>query len=156
VALALASERANATMIGVDISPAALAVARQNARVLRLDNLRLTVSNWFAALAPTLRACAIVANPPYVAAKDPHLVSGDPRFEPRTALVAGEDGLRDLAVIIAAAPNYLKARGNLLLEHGHNHGPRVRQMMRERGFQQVTTYQDTSSHERVTRGEHRG
>jgi HemK-like putative methylase len=60
----------------------------------------------------------IVSNPPYIAASDPHLASGDLRFEPRQALASGADGLDDLRQIITGAPAHLVEGGWLLLEHG--------------------------------------
>ena len=82
IAAALASERPAWTLIAVDRSPAAVAVAWANARRLRLPNLRPLVGDWFGPLAPG-SLDAVVSNPPYVAASDPHLGRGDLRFEPR-------------------------------------------------------------------------
>lgn len=152
IALALATERANAAILAVDRSSRALAVARENASALGLWNVSFVASDWFAALPTALQADAIVANPPYVAAADPHLLRGDPRFEPRSALVAGDDGLRDLTAIIDAAPAYLKTGGALLLEHGYRQGRAVRRLLVGRGFAQVKTTSDACGLERVTRG----
>jgi len=92
VALTLALERPSARVIAVDASAAALAVARDNADVLGARNVELRLGDWFEPVAGE-RFDLILANPPYVAAEDPHLAQGDLRFEPRGAPDGGADGL---------------------------------------------------------------
>ena len=94
----------------------------------------------------------LVANPPYIDAQDPHLDQGDVRFEPRSALVAPDAGLADLAHIVAAAPLHLEENGWLLLEHGFEQGAAVRQLLLDAGFDAVTTRCDLAGHERITGG----
>lgn len=162
IALAVAHARPDATVTAVDRSPAALSVAAGNAaRVLRQARpggpLRLLASDWYAALDPaTARFDLIVANPPYIAAADPHLRTGDLRFEPATALTDGADGLAALRVIVAGAPRYLREAGNLLLEHGFDQGLAVRALLTGAGFQDVRTARDLAGHERVGRATWRG
>jgi len=94
----------------------------------------------------------IVSNPPYIAAADPHLVAGDVRFEPSSALVAGADGLDDLRVIAAQAPAHLLPGGWLLLEHGYDQSASVRALLAEQGFIEVASRTDLGGHERITLG----
>ena len=96
----------------------------------------------------------IVSNPPYIPEDDPHLDSGDLRFEANSALVSADDGLADLRHIIEHSPHYSRnAQGLwLFLEHGYNQGEAVREMMRIRGFQNVETKQDIPGNDRVTLG----
>lgn len=151
IALALARERPACRVTAVDRSQAALAVAEENRRRLRVTNLALRQGDWFAPLAGT-RAHLVCANPPYVAPGDPHLAEDGLPFEPREALVAEGQGLADLAHLVRHAPDHLHPGGWLLLEHGHDQGAAVRRLFRERGFQAIDTRPDLAGLERVTIG----
>ena len=148
IALALKTERPDLEVTGIDHDDDALAVARVNGERLALD-VSWLCSDWFSELKDR-RFDMIVSNPPYVAATDPHLQSGDTRFEPRHALAAGPDGLTSLRAIIARAGAYLAPGGDLLLEHGYDQAPAVRRCLTRAGFESVLSYRDLSHHERVT------
>lgn len=151
IALALAKERPLARIIAVDASPAALSVAEANAVELKLANILFQHGDWFAGLA-NQRFDVIVSNPPYIEAEDAHLLQGDLRFEPRSALAAGDDGLEDIRVIVRGAPGHLNPQGCLMVEHGWRQGPAIRQLFAEAGFVSVETEQDLEQRERVTLG----
>lgn len=150
IALAVKQERPACTVTGVDASPEALALARHNGARLGLA-VHWQHSDWFAALAGQ-RFALVLANPPYIAEDDPHLTQGDLCFEPRQALVAGEQGLAALRQIAAQAPVHLEPGGWLLLEHGHDQGAAVRALLTQQGFAQVATRRDLGGRERVTGG----
>ncbi|MFT8210025.1 MAG: peptide chain release factor N(5)-glutamine methyltransferase [Symbiopectobacterium sp.] len=152
IALALASERPDCQVTGVDIQPEAVALAQRNAAALQLPNVQFLHGTWFAPVVQT-RFSLIVSNPPYIDAQDTHLREGDVRFEPLSALVAAEGGLADLCWIIERAPQYLNKDGWLLLEHGWQQGEPVRQLLHQRGFRQVATCRDYGGNERVTLGQ---
>ncbi|TRX75364.1 peptide chain release factor N(5)-glutamine methyltransferase [Pseudomonas mangiferae] len=154
IALALASERPAWQVCGVDRVPEAVALAERNRQRLGLDNARFCASHWFSALAGE-RFELIVSNPPYIAAEDYHLGEGDVRFEPLSALVAGPDGLDDIRRIVADAPTHLDAGGWLLLEHGFDQGPAVRQLLEGQGFVAVASRRDLGGHERISLGQWR-
>ena len=149
VALAIARERPRASVLGTDLSPQALALARRNAERLAIGNASFLESDWFARV-PSERFALIVGNPPYVARGDPHLDQGDLRFEPRAALVSGSDGLDALRAIVAGAPAYLAAGAYLALEHGYDQAGAVRALLRESGLQAVASARDLSGIERVS------
>lgn len=151
IALALASERAHWQVTGVDRMPGAVALAENNRARLGLANAQFLHSDWFAALGQR-RFDLIVANPPYIAADDPHLQQGDVRFEPASALVSGADGLDDIRHITTTAPVHLQPAGWLLLEHGWQQAETVRQLLSEHGFEAVQSWQDLGGHQRVTGG----
>ncbi|MEQ9462078.1 MAG: peptide chain release factor N(5)-glutamine methyltransferase [Haliea sp.] len=151
IALALATERSAWQVTATDVSAAALAVAEDNARRLCPGRVRLLSSDWFAAVSGE-RFELIVSNPPYVESDSPWLGSGDVRFEPRSALVAGDSGLDDLRQLAAGAPAHLRPGGWLLLEHGFQQGEAVRQLLVAAGFDQVTTRRDLGGRERITGG----
>ncbi len=155
IALALASERPRWQLTGVDAAPAAVALAGANARRLEISNVQFLESNWYEAVAGQ-RFGLIVSNPPYIADDDPHLARGDVRFEPRSALVAADNGLADIAAIVDGAPAQLQPGGWLLLEHGWQQGEAVRDLLRRRGFIEVSTHRDFGGNERVSGGRWEG
>jgi release factor glutamine methyltransferase len=154
IALAIASERPLVDVTAVDVSQAALDVAEANAQDAGLP-LRLLRGDWFEPVAGEVFRM-IVSNPPYIAENDPHLQQGDLRFEPRSALASGADGLDAIRRIVAGAPAHLLPDGWLLVEHGHDQGAAVRTLFTAAGFLRVTTARDLESRERVTLGRHAG
>ena len=151
IALALASERPAWHVTAVDRVLEAVALAERNRQRLHLNNATVLNSHWFSALEGRTYDL-IISNPPYIAANDPHLVAGDVRFEPASALVAGQDGLDDLRQIIKEAPAYLSAGGWLLLEHGYDQASAVRDLLLKEGFEEVHSRIDLGGHERITLG----
>lgn len=148
IALALASQRQDADVTAVDASADALTVARGNAARLGLD-VRFLQGDWCAPLGDEPHAL-LLSNPPYIADQDPHLPAL--RHEPLQALVSGVDGLDDLRRIIQQAPAHLMAGGWLLLEHGWDQAPRVRELLQARGFEQVQSRKDLAGIERCSGG----
>lgn len=149
VSLALAQPDWHVTL--VDLSEAALQVAGDNARRLGAAVTCLPGS-WLSPCSGPFEL--IVSNPPYIEENDHHLDEGDVRFEPRSALVAPNNGLADLAAIVQQATGKLVAGGWLLLEHGFEQGEAVRTLLAQAGFVQVGTAQDLGGNDRVTFGQH--
>jgi release factor glutamine methyltransferase len=112
IALSLAHERKHWQIDAVDQSIDALTVAKLNAKQLQLPQVNFYCGSWCTPL-PSKDYDAIISNPPYLANDDPHLATGDLRFEPQTALASGTTGLEAYAEIIATAKNYLKDQGVL-------------------------------------------
>ncbi|WP_110655892.1 peptide chain release factor N(5)-glutamine methyltransferase [Salinicola halimionae] len=152
VALALASERRDWQVTGVDLAPEAVTLAQSNARKLAISNVNFLLSDWFSALSGR-RFDIIVANPPYIADDDPHLTRDDVRFEPRSALVAEAAGLSDLAWLARHAPSHLEPEGWLWLEHGYAQAGQVQDILVRCGFVSVVSRQDLAGHERITGGQ---
>jgi release factor glutamine methyltransferase len=151
VILALKRERPDIEAWGSDLSAGALAVAAGNAHALGLT-IRWFQGRWLEALASLPAFDLIVSNPPYIDAADPHLQQGDLRFEPRSALIAADRGLADLASIARGAVERLRPGGALLLEHGFEQGLAVRALLVRLGFLDVASHRDLAGHERVTEG----
>lgn len=156
IALALASERPDWAVLGVDLRPEAVALGERNAARLGIPNVAFRQSDWFAALDREKKAGErfdlIVSNPPYLADDDPHLVRGDVRFEPRSALVAGDGGMADLRHLACAAREHLAPGGWLLLEHGAQQGAAVREALVDAGYEAVVGRCDLAGRERVSLG----
>ena len=152
IALAIASERPDCQITGVDRIPDAVELAQHNADKLVLKNTRFFVSNWFSAFEAE-SFTLIVSNPPYIDATDQHLSQGDVRFEPLSALVADDHGLADIKMIVAQAGKHLDAGGWLLLEHGWQQAAEVRQILQQHNFVAIETCQDYGGNDRVTLGQ---
>ncbi len=150
IAITLALEAGQAQVSAVDASAAALEVARKNAERLGAQ-LRLLQSDWFDELAGECFDL-IVANPPYIAAADPHLAAGDLRYEPPAALCSGADGLDAIRRIIAAAPAHLAPGGQLWLEHGYDQAEAVRELLAAAGLLGIEQHRDLAGIVRVSGG----
>ncbi len=150
IALALKKHRPAARLVGVDRSAAALDVARRNAVACALE-VEFREGRWFEPLAGEIYAL-VVANPPYVAANDPHLEAL--RFEPPEALVSGIDGLDAIREIAAQAGAYLSLGGWLLLEHGAGQDAAVRRILEAAGLEATATWPDLAGIGRVSGGIH--
>jgi release factor glutamine methyltransferase len=151
IALALAQERPDAAITAVEQAQAALAVARRNGARHGHGNVEFWAGHWFAPLEGR-RFDAIIANPPYVASADPHLQSGDVRFEPTAALDGGPDGLDALRAIAAEAPAHLASSGLLAVEHGADQGADVARLLAAAGLVEVACRADAAGLDRVTLG----
>jgi release factor glutamine methyltransferase len=117
ILLALLSELPNAFGLGSDVSPAALLVARDNARRLGLTRAHFVACDMAAALRGPFDV--IVCNPPYIASGEIAALAAEVReFDPRRALDGGPDGLGFYRAIAAAAPALLAPQGVLVVELG--------------------------------------
>ncbi len=151
VALALARERPACRLVATDVSPAALTVARDNARSHGIGHVTFREGHWLAALAGE-RFDLLVSNPPYIRDSDPHLDAGDVRFEPGIALRAGPDGLAAVREIAAGAQDHLKPGAWLLLEHGYDQAQAVREILDQDGYRDCASYRDFAGHARIVAG----
>lgn len=147
IAIALAHECPNWTVVATDISEEALKLARHNAMQLQLKNIEFYCGDWGEAL-PCKKFDLIVSNPPYIAQNDPHLQQGDVRFEPKIALEAG-DGLSELQKIIIQAKEYLKIGGLLMLEHGYDQSEKVQNLLHQNKYQNIMPHKDLADIYRI-------
>ena len=153
VAIVLAKHCSTAEVTAVDVSPAALEVARVNA-ARHGARVRFLQGDWYAPLSNE-RFDLIVSNPPYVVAGDPHLAQNGLPFEPQTALtdgIAGGDGLACIRAIVAGAAAHLRPGGWLLMEHGYDQAVQLRDLLGAAGFCEVASWHDAAGIERVTGG----
>jgi len=151
IALAIASERPAARVIGTDVSPAAIEVARANAARLGLANARFLAGSWYAPVRGE-SFDLIASNPPYIAEGDARVEPAVRRYEPHAALFAGASGLEALGAVVSGAAEHLKAGGWLVVEHGDTQGPPVRDLFAKAGFARVATHLDLAGRERCTEG----
>lgn len=157
VALAVAGELPGCEVVATDTSPAALALAAENRDSLGLAE---RVSLVRGALPPPRHFDLVLANLPYVADHDwPALPPEITGFEPREAILGGEDGLDPIRGLLAAtAPGSEPARLGLdcralALEVGEGQAAQVGRLLNAAGFPAVETHADLAGIERVVVGE---
>lgn len=151
IALAIAKEKPRWHVTAVDRIDNAVALAKANKAANGITNVEIFQSNWFENISAALFD-VIISNPPYIDASDPHLQQGDVRFEPHSALIAEDNGLRDIKNIIAAAPSYLNDHGMLMIEHGFQQKASVQHLFEQYGFHLIETHKDLAGLDRVTLG----
>jgi release factor glutamine methyltransferase len=149
IAVAVAHTRPDAAVTALDLSDAALEVARRNA-ANNGARVRFLRSDWFDALDANETFELIASNPPYIAAGDEHLSQGDLRFEPAGALTDHADGLSALRAIVAGAAAHLVPGGWLLMEHGYDQAASVRALLDAGGYTEVQSWRDLAGIERVS------
>lgn len=147
LAVAIAHARRDAAVTASDISPGALKVAQRNAAAHGVA-VQFVQADWFDEIEGVYDL--IVSNPPYIAASDPHLLQGDLRFEPRTALTDEANGMMHIGRIIGGAAQRLKHGGWLLLEHGYDQSVAVRSLLEKAGGHEVQSWPDLAGIERVS------
>ena len=148
VALAIKQQRPKCRVVAVDSDLSALLIAKRNAVKLNLE-VDFRHGRWFDPVAGE-RFELIVANPPYVAAGDPHLAAL--RFEPPGALVSGPQGLDAIREITSVAGLFLRPGAWLLLEHGFGQEEAVRGLIAAAGLESVTTWPDLAGIARISGG----
>lgn len=151
LAITLAAELPLARVMASDISSAALNIAKINAKQLAISNLSFVISHWFDNVSDT-QFDLVISNPPYIAADDPHLQQGDVRFEPTSALISTEEGLKDIRLLAEQARYHLKPNGHLMIEHGYSQQTQVQTILKSLNYRRIQTHTDLSGNPRVTSG----
>ena len=153
ILLALLAERPLWTGVGVDISPEALAVARENVALLKLeDRASLVHASWTEGQ-PDAAFDAVAANPPYIPSGD--IAGLDPEVsvhEPRLALDGGPDGLDAYRLLAPEVLRVLKPGGVFALEIGHDQGEAVDALMKQAGAGFCRVISDLGTRDRVVIG----
>ncbi|MEM6681891.1 MAG: peptide chain release factor N(5)-glutamine methyltransferase [Pseudomonadota bacterium] len=150
IALSMLCERSNVGAIGIDISQAALDVAVRNAGALgverRFKAMHMSMLDWLKNAEPV---DMIVSNPPYISAHDyADLADTVRRYEPRTALYGGNDGLEFYRALARSAARCLRPGGWLLAEMGYNQGSAIEQLFAA-CFSECVLIPDLAGHDRV-------
>lgn len=149
IALALASERTQWQVTATDFRESVVLLAQKNAQKHKIKNVEIFQSDWFSGI-PTKSFNLIVSNPPYIDPNDQHLSEGDVRFEPLSALTAGNKGLADIEHIITEARKFLVQDGWLVLEHGYDQALAVQTLFKQAGYHTIQSLQDYGQQDRMT------
>jgi release factor glutamine methyltransferase len=153
IAITLAAERPYAEVSAIDVHPAALQIAKANAIKHKVEHIQFYQSSWFENV-PAGKFDLIVSNPPYLSEDDIHLHQGDLRFEPKTALIASQQGLSELRTIAETARDWLENGGFLLVEHGYDQQEGVKSLFGALGYHKMQTHTDLSGQPRVASGQY--
>ena len=155
IACSLVHENPQCWVLAIDRSTEALALCGVNLGRLvpeERHRIRLAQGSWFAPVAGigNIAFDLVVANPPYLSRAEWSELEITVRdHDPYGALVAGETGIEDLAVIIAQAPNYLAPGGLLLCEIGASQGESCRELARRAGAKEAKIRQDLAGRDRM-------
>lgn len=152
IALALASEKKDWVIHAVDYQDEAVALAKENAHQLALTHVTIYQSDWFSNIKEQAFFNVIVSNPPYIDEHDEHLAQGDVQFEPKSALVAEDEGYADIRHIIENAKKYLVHLGWLYIEHGFQQAKGIQAIFKAHGFIHIHTIKDYGDNDRITFG----
>ena len=150
ILIALLSELPNAAGIGIDVSPHAVAAARDNAARLGLATRAYFAVGDFAA-ALTGPFDLVVSNPPYIESSHISMLPPEVRLDPRLALDGGVDGLDAYRTIAGQAPSLLGPDGNLVVELGIGQEAGVAGIFRAAGLAPLPAYPDLSGVPRALR-----
>ncbi len=151
IALAIASERKNDVIIASDCVLGAVQLAINNAIRNKIENVTIIQSDWFSNITDS-GFNLIVSNPPYVEENDQHLNQGDLRFEPKSALTSGDNGLADIKIIIEESRSRLVDGGLLMIEHGYQQANDLRDIFQSFGYQKIKTIKDLQGLDRISIG----
>ncbi|MBI4386663.1 MAG: peptide chain release factor N(5)-glutamine methyltransferase [Elusimicrobia bacterium] len=154
IALALARHAADARIVGVDASGAALRVARRNARRQGVSGQTRWLRADFSRPLPAWLQGAdlVVSNPPYIPSGRIPRLDPEVRREPRAALDGGPDGLAAIRAVVARARELLPPGGRLVLEIDEGLGRACLAFMEAAGFQARRILRDCRGLERVALG----
>ena len=156
IALALAYPLWNG--IATDIDKDALEIANKNFKIsTKQSNLKFYCGHWWTPFESLkVKLDLAISNPPYIP-KDTYekLPIEVKKFEPKMALLGGEDGLKHIREIIQKAPLYLKEEGWLILENHFDQGEKVKQLLIKNKFHSVEILNDLSGVGRFTVGRYK-
>lgn len=155
IIISILAEIPTARGVAVDISKAALDIARENAKTHNLEGqLDLLLGDWFEPVSGTYDL--IVSNPPYITPAAMDALSVEVRdFDPDLALRGGEDGLVAYKVILSSAEDFLKPDGHVHFEIGYDQGETVSDLMKNAGYVDVRVLKDLAGHDRIVCGTRR-
>ena len=149
IGISIALKNPSFRVYGSDYSEDALNVALINKNNLNVDNFSLVHADWLSSFKKTYFDL-IVTNPPYIADQDSHLENL--KHEPNHALVANDNGLGDIKLIVEQSTEVLKRGGMLMLEHGYQQQEEVENIFKSNHFLNIINLKDFQELPRITLG----
>jgi release factor glutamine methyltransferase len=151
VGVTIACELSHVWVTAVDISQAALAMARKNAAIHEIESrIRFLNSDLFSKIDDDSKFDLILSNPPYIAQKDYDSLSPEVLADPKISLVSGVDGLDIIRKLIKKSPDYLKEKGRLMFEIGYDQAEMVKNITDvDVRYKSITIIKDLNDIDRV-------
>ena len=151
IAIAIAAKCPVAKVLASDISPEALALARENAARNQLaERIEFLSSDAFAGISESRTFDLIVSNPPYIASAEIATLEPEVRdFDPRLALDGGADGLDFYRRLAREAKPFLKTEGKLMLEFGDSQAPELKKVFEGENWIVEAVQEDYSQRARI-------
>ena len=149
IGISIALQNPSLKVYGSDYSADALDVAMINKKDLNVDNFSLVYADWLSSFKKE-SFDLIVSNPPYIADQDPHLENL--KHEPNKALVAKDNGLGDIRLIVEQSTEVLKRGGLLIMEHGYQQQEEVENIFKKNHFSDISYLKDFQELPRITLG----
>jgi release factor glutamine methyltransferase len=151
IAITLASEFAGSTVLALDISRAALKVARQNAQTHKVaGRIEFRESDLMDSLKKNEKFDLIISNPPYVTEEEYKTLAPEVHADPKISITSGEDGLDAIRVILNKAPDYLNPGGRIMIEIGHNHAAIISKITEaDRRYDSISVLKDLNNFDRI-------
>ena len=149
IGISIALQNPSLKVYGSDYSADALDVAMINKKDLNVDNFSLVHADWLSSFKKEYFDL-IVSNPPYIADQDPHLENL--KYEPGKALVAKDNGLGDIRIIVEQSTEVLKRGGMIILEHGYQQQEEVENILKKNHFAEIANLKDYQDLPRITLG----
>ncbi|QCI25925.1 peptide chain release factor N(5)-glutamine methyltransferase [Buchnera aphidicola] len=151
ISLAIAYEKPNCKVIGIDCVHQAVSIAKKNSKNLNITNVNFFYSNWFSCINQKFNL--IVSNPPYLSKYEKFTLSKELFFEPPVALFSSNNGFSAIDYIINHSKKYLELQGWLLIEHGWKQKKLVYQLFQKSCFSNIYSYKDPLGYYRITVGQ---
>jgi len=151
IAVTLACELIDAELTTVDISQAALEVAKKNAAKLSPEKkISFLKSDLFENLSKTKQFDLILSNPPYITEEEYLTVPPEVKADPKIAITSGSDGLNVIRVILKKAPDYLAENGRIMFEIGHRQSEKISQIIKsDSRYSSISILKDLNDIDRI-------
>lgn len=159
IGLSFAKNFPKSNVLLLDINPDAIALAKENAQLNKIENVKFLQSDLFEKVPQNLKFDLIVSNPPYISAKDYETLSPEVKdWEDKMALFAEDEGLALIKKIIKESPIYLDStrieknnrdQFNLFIEIGYDQKLKIKNFLQEIKFRDMKFIKDLQGHDRV-------
>lgn len=149
IGITLAKEKADSDCLMIEKYPEAMRYAERNIARNKAENARVIAGDIFEGTASGEKYDLIVSNPPYIAENGTEEVSPETKYEPETALMGGEDGLRFYSAITESYKESLKENGIIVYEVGIGQADSVKEILKTAGFSDIGAKKDLNGIERA-------
>ncbi len=151
IAVTMALEMPESSVVGLDVSPSALEVAKLNAATLGAgERIEFRQSDFFASVKPEEKFDLILSNPPYIADPDYAGLPPEVLADPKVAMTSGDEGLDAIRVILREAPSHLANGGRVMFEIGYDQSEKVAKLTEtDPRYRSISIHKDFNDIDRI-------